>query len=235
MSTLDIYAVILAAGAGSRFRGSNVPKQFMELHGSTIVASTVEKFIVQPAIKGVVVVFSKAWLEHGQQIFQKMPYVDKLLFCEGGSTRQESLYNACRFLLKETGKDCFIVSHDAARPFVSNRIIMDNIQSINSGYVACDTVVPCTDTIVESIDRDIISEIPNRNLLYQGQTPQSFLSSLYLSAFEKFGNLDSVTDAAKILKLFGVPIKLVQGDVSNIKITTEYDLQFANFILGSFR
>ena len=233
MKSLDVYAVILAAGVGSRFEGANVPKQFMKLQSTPIVVSTTEKFVIQPVIKGVVVVLSKPWLKHGQQLFSKVPYLDKLLFCEGGLTRQESLYNACKFLMEQISSDCFIVSHDAARPFVSQRIIQENIQSLREGFSACDTVIHCTDTIVESEDGENISHVPNRNHLYQGQTPQSFKASDYISAFEKLGDDQSITDAAKILTLSGVVVKMVSGEASNIKITTRYDLQLANFILGS--
>ena len=159
-------------------------------------------------------------------------YQEKLIFCEGGNSRQESLFNACNYLKDEFGKDVGVISHDAARPFLSIRIIEDNIKQLKKGN-ACDTVLPCTDTIVESKDLKIISNIPNRNNLYQGQTPQSFICQEYIDAYEKIGEDPSVTDAAKLLLKSGKPVLLVRGEPFNIKVTTDFDLAFADFLMSS--
>ena len=102
-----------------------------------------------------------------------------------------------------------------------------------SEYGACDTVIPATDTIVESVDGDTISSIPLRDHYYQGQTPQSFrinkLDSLYNNLSKE--EIDSLTDAAKIFTLNNEDVFLVEGDVTNIKITYPYDLKLANTIL----
>lgn len=112
------------------------------------------------------------------------------------------------------------------------RIIKENIEAAQK-YGACDTVIPATDTIVESRDGQTISSIPNRAHLYQGQTPQSFkalkLRQLYgrLSDEEK----DILTDAAKIFVIKGEPVQLVRGEKSNVKITYPYDLTVAESLL----
>ena len=94
-------------------------------------------------------------------------------------------------------------------------------------------MLPCTDTIVESRDSVVISNIPNRNYLYQGQTPQSFICQEYIDAYEKIGENPSVTDAAKLLLQYGIPVVLVKGEPFNIKITTDFDLAFAEFLMSS--
>ncbi len=83
--------------------------------------------------------------------------------------------NAIKFIESEgnLNDDTIIVTHDSVRPFVTNRIIEENIEFAKQ-YGACDTVVPATDTIVESADNEMISSIPDRSKMYQGQTPQSF-------------------------------------------------------------
>ena len=128
--------------------------------------------------------------------------------------------------------DTIIVTHDSVRPFVTNRIIEENIEFAKQ-YGACDTVVPATDTIVESADNEIISSIPDRSKMYQGQTPQSFnalkLKNIYnsLTADEK----DILTDAAKIFVIKGEKVALVQGETYNMKITYPYDLKVAKSLL----
>lgn len=227
-----IAAVVLGAGKGTRMASSTLPKQFLNLGGSPMIVQTVEKFAVIEGINKIVVVVSKPWMTHTKDLFRDKPYLGKLIFCEGGNSRQESLLNACTSLKDKFGKEVGVISHDAARPFLSIRIIEDNIKQVKKGN-ACDTVLPCTDTIIESRDSEVISDIPNRNYLYQGQTPQSFICQDYIDAYEKIGEDPSVTDAAKLLLKYGKSVLLVRGEPSNIKITTDFDLAFADFLMSS--
>ena len=114
-----------------------------------------------------------------------------------------------------------------------DRIIEENIKYAQE-YGACDTVVPATDTIVKSMDNEIISEIPDRSKMYQGQTPQSFkikkLKSLYEGLSEEEKTI--LTDAAKIFVIKGEKVHLVEGEVSNTKITYPYDLRVAETLIS---
>ena len=98
-----------------------------------------------------------------------------------------------------------------------------------------DTVIPSTDTIVSSGDGQVISEIPNRSNMYQGQTPQTFrakrLRELYQSLTEEEKNI--LTDASKICVIKGEQVHLVQGEVYNIKITYPYDLRVAESLIDN--
>ena len=128
--------------------------------------------------------------------------------------------------------DTIIVTHDSVRPFVTHRIIEENIAACEK-YGACDTVIKATDTIVESKDANAISSIPNRNYMYQGQTPQSFkakkLKALYHSLTQE--EKEILTDAAKIFVLKGETVALVDGEDFNIKITYPYDMRVARSLL----
>ena len=99
---------------------------------------------------------------------------------------------------------------------------------------ACDTVIPATDTIVESKDHQNISCIPERSTMYLGQTPQSFkakkLRDIYLNMTEE--EKEILTDACKIMVLKGEQVRLVEGDVTNIKITYPSDIRMAESLLG---
>ena len=155
---------------------------------------------------------------------------------EGGNTRNETIMNSIAYIEKlgKLNNDTIIVTHDSVRPFVTHRILEENIRyAMEVG--ACDTVIPATDTIVESKDHTLISAIPDRSVMYQGQTPQSFkavkLRDLYngLTAEEK----SILTDACKIMVIKGEKVRLVEGEVSNIKITYPYDLRVAEALLGN--
>ena len=93
--------------------------------------------------------------------------------------------------------------------------------------------VPATDTIVESLDGELISSIPNRSVLYQGQTPQSFNMRELRETLESLTPEESaiLTDACKAFVLRGKKVALVRGDVSNIKITYPQDLRVAEAML----
>ena len=202
MMDKQIYGVILAGGQGSRMGNSDKPKQFLEVGGRPILIHTVEKFIVIPDFCKILVLVPKSWLAYTKDIIRK--YIDqhkKIIVIEGGSTRNETIMNAIQYI-EDAGcltDETVIVTHDSVRPFVTYRIIEENIRYAKE-CGACDTVIPASDTIVESTDGNFISNIPERNLMYQGQTPQSFkavrLRHIYGSLTDEERNI--LTDACKI-------------------------------------
>lgn len=228
-----IFAVILAGGTGSRMGSTDMPKQFLEIKGKHILIHTIEKFLPNPKFEKIIVLAPKAWIGHTKEIVRKINTNDKIVVTEGGFTRNETIMNAIAYIDNEYGVDdeTIIVTHDSVRPFLTHRIIEENIAAAQQ-YGACDTVIPATDTIVEG-NGESITVIPDRRLMYQGQTPQSFQAKLLrdtynsLSAEEK----NILTDAAKILVMRGIDVHLVQGETFNIKITYPYDLKIARSLL----
>lgn len=230
-----IYAVIAAGGIGSRMGNLEKPKQYLILKEKPIIVHTVEKFFVNSAFKKIIILCPDQWVSYTKNILAKhLPENDRVLVLKGGSTRNETIMNAVRYIEETDGldDDTVIVTHDAVRPFVSARIIDENIDAAIE-FGATDTVVPATDTIVESQDKKVISSIPDRSKLYQGQTPQSFkakkLKELYESLTEDEKNI--LTDACKIFSMKGFAVHLIQGEVHNIKITYPYDLRVAKALL----
>ena len=229
-----IYGVILAGGIGSRM-AKDKPKQYLNIGGKPIILHTIEKFCLCSEFEKTIVLCPEDWIEYTRELIQKhITASERLIIIKGGETRNETIQNAIDFIESEgkLDEETVIVTHDAVRPFVTYRIIQDNIKAACE-YGACDTVIPATDTIVESRDGNKISAVPDRALLYQGQTPQSFnaakLRRLYrsLSSEEK----DILTDAAKIFVLKGEPVYLVKGETSNMKITYPYDITVAESLL----
>lgn len=230
-----IYAVIAAGGIGSRMGNPEKPKQYLKIKDKPIIVHTVEKFYVNSEFKKVIILCPNQWVNYTKEILAKyLPANEKVIVIKGGDTRNETIMNAINYIEETDGldDDTVIVTHDAVRPFVSARIIDENIEAALK-FGATDTVVPATDTIVESVDKETISSIPDRSLLYQGQTPQAFkaklLKELYYSLSEDEKNI--LTDACKIFSMKGHKVHLVQGEVHNIKITYPYDLRVAKALL----
>lgn len=230
-----IFAAILAGGMGTRMGNLEKPKQYMFLGDKPIVLHTIEKFYVNPNFEKIMVLCPKKWINHTKDLISKELGEDpRIVVMEGGTTRNETIMNSIEYV--ETNYDVdensIIVTHDSVRPFVTHRIIEENIKYALE-YGACDTVVPATDTIVQSEDGDFIESIPNRAEIFHGQTPQSFK---ILKLKELYYNLNTeereiLTDAAKIFTLNHERVYMVDGDVTNIKITYPYDLKVANTML----
>ncbi len=230
-----VYGVILAGGIGSRM-GGDKPKQYLNIKGKPIIVYTIEKFFSVPDFEKIIVLCPKQWVEHTKNIIEKhiAPAGDRVQVIQGGETRNETIMNAIKFIENEgnLNDDTVIVTHDSVRPFVTHRIIKENIEAALK-FGACDTVFPSSDTIVESVDGEAISNIPERSKMYQGQTPQSFkalkLKNIYNSLTDE--EKEILTDAAKIFVMKGEKVALVEGATFNLKITYPYDLRVAKSLL----
>ncbi len=231
-----IIAAILAGGTGTRFGSAGMPKQFLALGSKPILVHTVEKALAHPQVEYVVVLTPRAWISHTESILAAaLPANIGVSVTEGGETRNDTLRRALDFIDGRFGReeDHILLTHDAVRPFLTHRIISDNIAAAQE-YGACDTVIPATDTIVESTDGAFISGIPERKHMFQGQTPQSFRVRKLRALIDSLSPEEEtlLTDACKIFALRGEPVALVAGETHNIKITYPYDLQLAQTMIG---
>lgn len=232
-----VFGVVLAGGVGSRMGNVDKPKQFLTIGEKPIIVHTVEKFCMNARFEKVIVLTPQPWIAYTKEILGKhLPMAGDVAVIEGGATRNGTIMNAIAYIEENYGlnEDTIMVTHDAVRPFVTHRIIEENIDLAEQG-VACNTVIPATDTIVVSEDGgQTVSEIPDRSKYYQGQTPQSFrakaFKDLYLSLSEEEKAI--LTDAAKVFVIKGQKVSVVKGETFNIKVTYPYDLQLAETLLG---
>lgn len=232
-----IYAEILAGGKGTRMGNTEMPKQFLKIGEKPIIIHTLETFLLNTRFSKIVITTPKQWIQHTNDLINKYipkKLAEKIAICAGGSDRNESIMNGIKYIEGNFGitEEDVIITHDAVRPFLTHRIIEENIDAALE-FGACDTVVPAFDTIVESVDGDIISDIPRRDFMYQGQTPQSFNIKKLVDLYDSLSSDEKtiLTDAAKIFVVKGKHVKLVQGEVFNMKITTPYDLKLANALV----
>lgn len=232
-----IFGAILAGGVGSRMHNADMPKQFLALGDKPVIVHTLEKFLTCHRFTKVYVGVHADWLGYMNDLVERyMPSQQtRVEVVSGGADRNGTIFNVIAEIEKAYGAsdEHIIVTHDAVRPFVSLRMIEENIDGAIC-YGAVDTVVSAADTIVVSEDGKIISDIPNRTQMYQGQTPQSFrisvLKELYGSLTEEEKNI--LTDACKICVVRNYPVHLVMGAVTNLKITTPGDYKIAQAMVG---
>lgn len=223
MKKEQFAAAILMGGSGKRF-GSKIPKQFQLLAGKPLYIHTLEAFINSGLFSQIILVCPEQYIE---KVRLEIP--DHITIIKGGSTRQESSYNACNSCSDSIK---YISIHDAVRPFIHKRILEKNC-SLVTKYDAVDTCIPATDTLIYSECGDVIEDIPPRHFFYQGQTPQTFSLSLIKKAHEhalktKFEG----TDDCSLIKHLGQPIYITKGSENNIKITNSIDISIAEKLMG---
>ena len=214
-----------------------LPKQFLDLGGRPVIIHTIEKFLTCTSLDALYVGVHRDWISYLQDMLKKhIPdMAGRITVVCGGEDRNTTLFNVIAQIEADHGvsEDSIIVTHDAVRPFVTLRMIEENIEAAKK-YGAVDTVIPAVDTIVCSEDASFISSVPDRRQMYQGQTPQSFriglLKKLYASLTEEEKAV--MTDACKICVVRDQKVKLVQGSDTNIKITTPGDLKIAQAMVA---
>lgn len=216
-----VKAILLMAGRGTRF-GDPLPKQFHLLSGEPVYRRTLQKLEESALFEEIILVAPPELVEEVQQAVGSSAQV-----VSGGETRQASSFTGLLACGPETE---IALIHDAVRPFVSHRILAENIEQARL-HGAVDTCIPSTDTLVYTPDKTTIESIPDRSLYMRGQTPQTFRYSLIVEAHQKTSHSAATDDCQLVIEL-GHPIHIVNGDESNLKITCKTDLKASeNFLL----
>ena len=215
----NVNVIIGAAGSGKRM-GAPLPKQFLKQNGKTILEQTVEKFAGCSFVERIVIVTGEEYLDDCRRLCQGLASEDVIHVIAGGKERQDSVYNAMRYLEKQgmQAEDIVLV-HDGVRPYVSEAVIKAVAEEAGETGAAI-TAVPPKDTI-----RHVEEGTLDRSRLCCVQTPQGFRFGLLKEAFEKamaegfYG-----TDDASLVERLGHAVAIVPGEYTNIKITTPEDL-----------
>ena len=229
-----IFAGIVAGGSGTRMKNVGVPKQFIRILGKPMIIYTVQKFAEQRHINDIYIGIKTDWHEFMDQLLEEYQ-IDRqrVHVIDGGSDRNETVMNIVSAIKAKhrVKKGDIILTHDAVRPFVTEKIIEDNIIGALK-YSACGTYVKCIDTIIRSNDAETVDSTLDRSTLYRAQTPQSFDITLLDKYYNQLDDeqKSKLTDTCSIFTSVGEKIHIVEGDVINIKITTENDLIIANLL-----
>lgn len=218
-------AIILAGGIGSRI-GGKTPKQLLPLaDGRSILEHSVDAFEAAPCIDEIALVMHPDWLEEAQAVVQRNKWRKVKSIIPGGSERRESSWHAVLAYKEET--DAALWFHDAARPFVSQRILTDVAQALET-HAAVTVAVPVTDTLYHVADGHI-ADIPSRSEFMRAQTPQAFRLEVIEEAFRRAMTSGQVaaTDDVGIVHRYmpELPVYIVAGEETNRKITYIEDIK----------
>lgn len=214
-------AVVLAAGKGSRMHADR-PKQYLLLKEKPILYYSLKAF-EGSSIDEVVLVVGQGEIEYCQkEIAEKYNLKKITVITEGGKERYHSVYEG----LKQMKNIDYVFIHDGARPFITPELIEKLLKEVQE-CKACVAGMPVKDTIKLADEKQFVTETPDRRLVWLVQTPQVFDYHLVYGAYEKLmkGDQNGITDDAMVVeKMTGHPVKLVEADYRNIKITTPEDI-----------
>lgn len=223
-----IYALVLAGGIGNRM-GNEKPKQFLMAGGQPVIIHTLGEFCAYGGFEKIIVLCPSEWTDYTESLIQEYMggLVSDIVVTVGGTSRNDTIMEGIRYI-EENGcldDDTIIVTHDAARPFINNRIIDENIKSVLECGAAT-TAVPATDTILYSPSGSGVTSITDRSCLYLCQTPQTFFAKELRKLYQELDSSEreKCTDASGIYVKNGLPVKIVLGETYNFKITYPNDL-----------
>ena len=225
------FAAVLPAGGLGKRMGGNIPKQLMQLGGKPVYQYSLETFLKMDEIAEVVMAVPADWKDYFEKEIEAWisasenveKFRTKLKIVLGGKERWQSVENGVNAL---TSNAEYVLVHDVARPFISEKIIRDICETlVNKG--SCLVAKPAIDTIKIASDGRVESTI-DRNKVWLAQTPQAaridLLKSLY-ARIEKEPLNFTPTDEASILEFFGEPVYIVKGESANDKLTTPEDFE----------
>lgn len=222
---LKTSVIIVCGGSSSRMNG--IDKIFAEIGDMPVVAKTVSAFQSLNEISKIVIVTKEESILKMQQLCDDYGFNKVSDIIAGGNCREESVYNGFKMLSDE---EQVVLIHDGARPFVTKDVVLRVLASAKA-YSAATCAVNVKDTIKVAKPDGLIVSTPDRSTLRAVQTPQGFVYSLFKSAIESAEDLSMFTDDCSLVEAYGHPVYTVEGDYNNIKITTEDDLGFANYII----
>ena len=221
-----VTAIIAAGGRGQRF-GGTLPKQLLTINGRAVLELSVAAFVSHPSISELVVALPAELADNPPAYLRASGSGAPIRVVVGGARRQDSVANAFRAI---SDRADVVVIHDAARPFVSAALISKTIAAAAESGAAV-AAVQSRDTVKRSKGGVVAETIP-RDSIFLAQTPQAFRRAVLADALALSGSGD-VTDEALLAERAGHPIRIVEGESTNIKITTPEDLSIAEAIARS--
>ncbi|MED0688161.1 2-C-methyl-D-erythritol 4-phosphate cytidylyltransferase [Anoxybacillus ayderensis] len=222
---MNYHVVIPAAGQGKRMN-AGMNKQFIELEGVPVIIHTLRVFERDDFCQGIVLVINDQEREQFVHMLHRFEIKKVKALVSGGEERQQSVYNG----LKAVNGNHIVLIHDGARPFVTISKIHELVR-VTKETGAAVLAVPVKDTMKQVIDGQVEKTV-DRSSLWAVQTPQAFSMPLIIDAHERAKKEQFIgTDDASLVERIGHRVVIVEGEYTNIKLTTQEDLLFAEAIL----
>ncbi len=228
---MKVAAIVPSAGKGSRLR-SGTSKPFVKLRGKELLLYSLEALEMSEYISEIIIPASKENIPKAERLIKRAGLRKVKHIIQGGRHRAGSVK---RGFLKTGAETDFVLVHDCARPFLTNRLISSSVKSAcRFGASLC--AVKVKPTIKEAGLKNFVCKTLERKLLWEAQTPQVFNRNLLEKAYKITQRRKGLfTDDTAIFESAGMRVKIVEGDYSNIKITTPEDLVIAEAILKSYK
>ncbi|MGH8084638.1 MAG: 2-C-methyl-D-erythritol 4-phosphate cytidylyltransferase [Lysobacter sp.] len=229
MTAPTIWAVIPAAGRGTRF-GGDVPKQYLEAAGQPLIAHALDALLAHPRVAGAMVALAAddprwpGWTElHGKPVLR----------CVGGGERADSVLAALQAMPADVGTDVLVLVHDAARPNLQRDDLDRLIDAATAEADGAILAAPVRDTLKRADGEARVVATEPREHLWRALTPQAFHRGALADALRQ-AQADGivVTDEAMAMERAGAHPRLVEGREDNLKVTTPADLALAEFLLS---
>ena len=234
-----VTAILLAGGSGTRF-GAAGNKVYVNACGKPILQYSLEVLTRNPYVDECVLVVRDGDQDEAEKILdraaeraqapdagtgEKENFRVPVRMVTGGSTRQESVLKGLN-----AASGGIVLIHDGARPLIRDSCVSRCIETM-SGFAGCTAAVRAKDTIKMSDGHGIVTKTTDRAHTWIVQTPQCFRKDVLLAAHRKFRDAPGITDDCRLLELAGEPVKLVESDYTNIKVTTPEDLRLVEIYL----
>lgn len=225
--------ILLSGGTGTRMN-MDIPKQYIVVHNKPIFMYAYESIVNCKYIDAVCIVADQSWHKDIKSWISRT-VTDKIcIFADPGETRQLSILNGLNSIERYMNDSDYVLIHDAARPLLSRNLINKCFESIEE----CDGVIPVLpmkDTVYLSIEGRVVEQLTERQHLYAGQAPELFIYGKYYEANKELlpHNIYKINGSTEPAVLYGMNIKMIDGEEINFKITTQSDLErFADIIGG---
>ena len=232
---MKVYGGILAGGIGSRMqKEGGLPKQFIEVGGVPVLIRTIQAFLSFEKIDFIFVAMNKDWLDYARKLIVECG-IDRsrVELIDGGEARFDSLINLARASSdRSNGEQCVLINHDCARPFVSRRIISDCLETMRN-YDMVTTSIPTIDTVLISGDGKRSDSVPDRKTVFCDQGPQAFKVDQFLKMVGELAPQEKsrYMEAGRLYLDRNMSVGIVQGERSNFKLTTTFDIVLAEAMI----
>lgn len=229
-----IFGSILAGGTGARMDKHNIPKQFIDLCGKPVIIHTIERMLEVKDFEYLYIAIHPEYKEYLKSILEtfNLGNDSRIIIINGGKERIDSVQNVINAVYEfNHNENDIIVLHDAVRPFTSVEILKNCIEAAKE-HGATIATIPAVDTMLVSKDGEFLDDVPNRKTILHGQAPDGFKLGVLKKAIEELTPEERkiITGTAQICCVKGYKVKVIQGDVKNMKITIEQDLILAEKI-----
>lgn len=219
-------ALILSGGNGTRL-GSDIPKQYIKIHGRSVISYCIECLCAHGGIDALQVVAAAQWHDTVRECLEKYDTDGKFRgFSAPGGNRQLSIYSGLTDIRKYADDSDVVLVHDAARPLLSAQMVTDCLEAVR-GHDGVVPVLPMKDTVYRSTDGRKISALVERSEIYAGQAPEAFRIGAYYGANRRLlpDRILAVNGSTEPAVMAGLDMVMIAGDEGNFKITTAEDLR----------